>query len=160
MGVPGVSNVVIWGQKRRQLHVQVDPKVLDEKRKTDEKWNELLQRCICKPYDSDSSVNPMTGKNLRASSNINKKIKNLCSKKSPLVDDVISTTVKPKRETELDIDDIFDDDLSSTKLSMKSKRSQKVGEYLSSTKMSMKGKLSQKVDDVDLEDVVQHIYQR
>jgi Cu/Ag efflux pump CusA len=31
MGVPGVSNVSIWGQRERQLQVQVDPEVLEEK---------------------------------------------------------------------------------------------------------------------------------
>ena len=25
MGVPGVANVAIWGQRERQLQVQVDP---------------------------------------------------------------------------------------------------------------------------------------
>jgi Cu/Ag efflux pump CusA len=29
MGVPGVANVSIWGQRERQLHVQVDPQRLD-----------------------------------------------------------------------------------------------------------------------------------
>ena len=28
MGIPGVANVAIWGQRERQLQVQVDPKVL------------------------------------------------------------------------------------------------------------------------------------
>jgi Cu/Ag efflux pump CusA len=31
MGVPGVANVSIWGQRERQLQVQVDPKRLAEK---------------------------------------------------------------------------------------------------------------------------------
>ena len=31
MGVPGVANVAIWGQRERQLQVQVDPKRLAEK---------------------------------------------------------------------------------------------------------------------------------
>jgi CzcA family heavy metal efflux pump len=31
MGVPGVANVSIWGQRKRQLQVQVDPEVLKEK---------------------------------------------------------------------------------------------------------------------------------
>jgi len=31
MGVPGVANVAIWGQRDRQLQVQVDPKRLQEK---------------------------------------------------------------------------------------------------------------------------------
>lgn len=31
MGVPGVSNVAIWGQRERQLQVQVDPKQLQAK---------------------------------------------------------------------------------------------------------------------------------
>ena len=31
MGVPGVANVSIWGQRERQLQVQVDPKELHEK---------------------------------------------------------------------------------------------------------------------------------
>lgn len=30
MGVPGVANVAIWGQREQQLQVQVDPKVLHE----------------------------------------------------------------------------------------------------------------------------------
>lgn len=30
MGVPGVANVAIWGQRERQLQVQVDPRVLRE----------------------------------------------------------------------------------------------------------------------------------
>ncbi|MEZ4658962.1 MAG: efflux RND transporter permease subunit [Caldilineaceae bacterium] len=32
MGVPGVANVSIWGQRDRQLQVQVDPNVLQEKK--------------------------------------------------------------------------------------------------------------------------------
>ena len=28
MGVPGVANVAVWGQRERQLQVQVDPKQL------------------------------------------------------------------------------------------------------------------------------------
>ena len=31
MGVPGVANVAIWGQRERQLQVQVDPQTLDER---------------------------------------------------------------------------------------------------------------------------------
>ena len=31
MGVPGVANVAIWGQRERQLQVQVDPETLDER---------------------------------------------------------------------------------------------------------------------------------
>ncbi|MGH8580960.1 MAG: efflux RND transporter permease subunit [Gammaproteobacteria bacterium] len=31
MGVPGVANVAIWGQRERQLHVQVDPQQLHAK---------------------------------------------------------------------------------------------------------------------------------
>lgn len=31
MGVPGVANVAIWGQRERQLQVQVDPQTLHEK---------------------------------------------------------------------------------------------------------------------------------
>ena len=31
MGVPGVANVAIWGQRDRQLQVQVDPAVLQDK---------------------------------------------------------------------------------------------------------------------------------
>jgi Cu/Ag efflux pump CusA len=34
MGVPGVANVSIWGQRERQLQVQVDPKKLQEERVT------------------------------------------------------------------------------------------------------------------------------
>src|ERR1043165_8027305 len=32
MGVPGVANVSIWGQRDRQLQVQVDPKRLEDKK--------------------------------------------------------------------------------------------------------------------------------
>jgi CzcA family heavy metal efflux pump len=32
MGIPGVANVAIWGQRERQLQVQVDPKRLSENR--------------------------------------------------------------------------------------------------------------------------------
>jgi multidrug efflux pump subunit AcrB len=31
MGLPGVANVAIWGQRDQQLQVQVDPKTLHEK---------------------------------------------------------------------------------------------------------------------------------
>ena len=31
MGVPGVANVSVWGQRERQLQVQVDPQKLQEK---------------------------------------------------------------------------------------------------------------------------------
>ena len=31
MGVPGVANVAVWGQRERQLQVQVDPKQLQAK---------------------------------------------------------------------------------------------------------------------------------
>ena len=31
MGVPGVANVAVWGQRERQLQVQVDPERLDER---------------------------------------------------------------------------------------------------------------------------------
>src|SRR3970282_397521 len=31
MGIPGVANVSIWGQRERQLQVRVDPKKLHEK---------------------------------------------------------------------------------------------------------------------------------
>jgi Cu/Ag efflux pump CusA len=40
MGVPGVANVVIWGQRERQLQVQVDPKTLHEKGVT---LNQVIQ---------------------------------------------------------------------------------------------------------------------
>ena len=30
LGVPGVANVAVWGQRDRQLQVQVDPELLEE----------------------------------------------------------------------------------------------------------------------------------
>ena len=33
MGVPGVANVAIWGQREQQLQVQVDPQRLREQRR-------------------------------------------------------------------------------------------------------------------------------
>ncbi|MGI9382816.1 MAG: efflux RND transporter permease subunit, partial [Methyloligellaceae bacterium] len=52
LGVPGVSNVAIWGQRLRQMHVQIDPKRLKDAR--------LVQNDIIATAGDALWVSPLT----------------------------------------------------------------------------------------------------
>ena len=52
LGVPGVANVAIWGQRLRQLHVQIDPQRLREAR--------LLQQDVIAAAGDALWVSPLT----------------------------------------------------------------------------------------------------
>ena len=48
MGVPGVANVAIWGQRERQLQVQVDPERLRERGSLTRSSRRPGTRCGCR----------------------------------------------------------------------------------------------------------------
>ena len=63
MGVPGVANVAIWGQRDRQLQVQVDPERLQAQRRhaRPRSSRPRATRCGCRPLTFVEASTPGTG---------------------------------------------------------------------------------------------------